>query len=189
MLKLALQLASLWKGTLAGCRQLLTLPMGDASSLDQVTAQFECGMLRLALQLASLWKGALAWCRQLLTLPMRSIQLLDPIIRIFIYATHLHKLIPYWPRPSRLNGQTKRVGSQTRGAVYFIGSLTPIVQASISIHLTSSQFPPRPLFGQFLFNLMSLHLDRLGPKFSTLYGPSLFLSLTLCLYFALLAAL
>jgi WD40 repeat protein len=38
----------------AACCQLLTLPMGGTSSLDQMTTQFECGMPRLVLQSASL---------------------------------------------------------------------------------------------------------------------------------------
>ena len=36
---------------------------------------------------------------------------------------------------------------------------------------------------------MSLHLERLGPKFIALHGPSLSLFLTLYLYFAMLVAL
>jgi hypothetical protein len=49
------------------------------------------------------------------------------------------------------------------------------------IHLLSSQSPSHLLFGQVSFNFMSLHLERLGRKFATLYRPSLSLFLTPCL--------
>jgi WD40 repeat protein len=47
MPRLVLQSASLWRGTLVMCGQLLTLPMGGTSSLDPQTRQFESGMPRL----------------------------------------------------------------------------------------------------------------------------------------------
>ena len=227
MLRLALQSASLWRGTLAGCAQLLTLPMGSTSSLDHMTRQFESGILRLALQSASLWRGTLAWCAQLLTLPMggtspqghlttqfesgmlkltlqsvslwkgtlalwrpshtlpiRSISLLDLVTWPFTYGTHFHKFPSGSPRTSRLNGQTKRVGSEIRVAAYSIGYPITIVQ--VYIHLLSSQSLAHPRFGQFLFTLTSLHLEGLGPKFPTLHGPSLSLFLTCCLLYWLL---
>jgi WD40 repeat protein len=49
-----LQSASLWRGTLALCGQLLTLPMGGISSLGLMIRQFESGMQRLGLRLAGL---------------------------------------------------------------------------------------------------------------------------------------
>jgi hypothetical protein len=142
--------------------------MGATLSLDHMTRQFESGMLRLALQSASLWRDTLALWHPLHTLPMRRISFLDPVTGLFTF-------LPDVPRPSRLNCQTKRVGSERRGAAYSIGYPMTVVQASI--HQLSSQSLSHPLFGQFHFNLMILHLERLGLKFITLRGPSLSCSL------------
>ena len=183
MLRLALQSASLWRGTLAGCAQLLTLPMGSTSSLDHLTRQFESGMLRFILRSASLWRRTLAlWC-PLHTLPMRSISFLDPVAWPLTHGTHFHNFPPGSPRTSRLNGQTKRVGSETRVAAYSIGY--PMTLVRVYIHLLFSQSLSHPLFGQFLFVLTSLHLESPGLKFITLQGPSP-LPLTLYLLFSII---
>jgi WD40 repeat protein len=80
MPRLVLQSASLWRGTLTGCNQLLTLLMGNTSSLDLQTIRFESGRDNRrasdlectsgdwSLQSASLWRGTLTLCGQLLTL-------------------------------------------------------------------------------------------------------------------------
>ena len=185
MLRPALQLESPWRGTLTGCCQLLPLPMGGTSSLDLKTRQFESGMPRLALQSASLWNGTLALWRPLQPLPMRSTSFLDPVAGLFTHGTHFHKFPLGLPGPSRLNGRTKRVGSETQVAVYSIGCPMTVVQAYI--YLLSSQFFSHLLFGQFLFVLMSLHLESLGPKSLALHRPNVSLFLTLCLLFAILA--
>ena len=99
---------------------------------------------------------------------------------LFTYRTHFHKVLPNPSRTLRPNGQTKKVGSQTQGVAYSIGYPVTII-AWASIHLPLSQSLPHPLFGQFRFNLMNLHLERLGLKFLRLYRPSLSLFLTLCL--------
>ena len=73
-----LQLASLSRGTLAGCCPSLTLMMAAALSPEQATNQFECGMLRLDLQLESFWRGTLAMCYLSLTLLMTAASAPDP---------------------------------------------------------------------------------------------------------------
>ena len=172
----ALQLASLWRGTLMGCCQLLTLPMGGTSPLDHLTRQFESGMLRLALQSESLLMTSLTLWHPLHTLPMRSISFLGPAMELFTYQTHFHKFLLNLLRPSRLNGQIKRVGSQMTRAAWYIGY--PMIVGQASIHLLSSQSLSHLLFSQFLSNLGSLYLEPLGPKFLILHVPSLSLFLT-----------
>src|SRR5258706_16462413 len=69
MLRLVVQWASLWRGTLIWCGLLLTLPVGGTSSLDLTTRPFESGMLILELQLANPSRGTLAMCILLHFLP------------------------------------------------------------------------------------------------------------------------
>ena len=61
MLKLAQQLAHLWRDISGMCPLLPILPMGSTSSLDLVTTPFESGMPRLVLHWATLLQGTLIW--------------------------------------------------------------------------------------------------------------------------------
>src|SRR5258706_12477375 len=67
---LVLRSAILSRGTLTGCRPLLTHPMGARSSLDPAIAPFESGMLRLVLRSAILSRDTLTGCGLLFTLQM-----------------------------------------------------------------------------------------------------------------------
>jgi hypothetical protein len=91
-------------------------------------------------------------------------------------------LRPFWQ-----DGQTQRAGSETQWAAYSIGSPMTAVQAFI--HPLFSQSLSHLLSGQFLFNLMSLPLEPLGHKFSTLHSASPSLFSTLCLLFVVLVIL
>ena len=88
--------------------------------------------------------------------------------------THFQIFLPNLSWQFTLNVQTQMVGSEAQGAAYSTGYHQTVVQASI--HLLSLQSLSHPLFNWFLFDLKSLSLEPLGPKFRILYhcSPSLF---------------
>src|SRR5258708_24312953 len=59
VVRLALWLVSLWRGTPEACGPLLTLLMDGISSPDPMTTRLGSGVPRLVLWLANLWRGTL----------------------------------------------------------------------------------------------------------------------------------
>src|SRR5258706_12922611 len=114
--------------------------------------------------------GTLSMSSQLFALLMGGISPPDPVIRRFTGRTHLHIFPPLLPRLFKPDDRTQRVGSETLWVAYSIGY--PQTVAQDSILLLSSQFLSHTLFGQSLFNLKSLSLEPLGPKFPSPHIPS-----------------
>src|SRR5258706_249932 len=181
MPRLVLQSGNLSRGTLTVCCPFLTLPMDAISSLDPETRQFESGIPRMVLEWANFVKGIPTMSSQLFALLMGGISSLDPVIRRSTCQPRRPIFPPsLLPRLFRPDGQTQRVGSETPWAVYSIGYIQTVAQDSI--HLLSSQFLSHTQFGQFLFNLKTLSLEPLGPKFTLPHVPNVPLSSDLCVY-------
>src|SRR5260370_766663 len=111
ILRLALWLVSLWRGTLTACCPLLTLLIDRKSSPDPRTQRFDSGMLILVLWLVILRRGTP-------TAPsMCGTHLITQYMSIFMHS------------------QTPWVGSLTQQVAYYIGY--PQNAVKVCIHLLS----------------------------------------------------
>src|SRR5258707_750961 len=136
MPRLVLQSASLSRAIPSRSRPLLTLPMGATSSPDPSITPFESGMLRPVLQPASLSRAIPRRSSLLLTLRTGSTSFLGLVTTLPVCGTHLHLLPSDLPLVARsilnfLQSPTWRVGSGTRGVVYYTGYPTTVVQPFI----------------------------------------------------------
>src|SRR5258706_585878 len=124
------------RGMLMRCCPLLTLPMGATSSPDPSITPLESGVLGLVLQPASLLRGIPTWSSLLLTLRTCSTSFLGLVTTLPMCGTHFHLLPSDLPLVVRsilnfLQSPTWRVGSGTRGVVYYTGYPTTVVQPFI----------------------------------------------------------